>query len=188
MRPRATGPPQTGSLRSFFKTLKSIVVFRPNQFRRGSLGMRRRGFRDRIWLGAAVSEVRSETANPSEIATFSGALGAGFGVCYGLTGGGRGTGNEHSLAELRTTSRCFGFYLYLPCARSLSPFCPYIASSVSGARSFFSSGISVIVASVNSNTLATETAFSSAMRTTLVGSMIPASMRSRYSLRAASKP
>jgi len=37
------------------------------------------------------------------------------------------------------------------------------------------SGISVNVASVNSRTPATETAFSSAMRTTFVGSMIPAS-------------
>ena len=41
-----------------------------------------------------------------------------------------------------------------------------------------------MVASVSSSTLATETAFSSAMRTTLVGSMMPASTRSTYSLRA----
>ena len=40
------------------------------------------------------------------------------------------------------------------------------------------SGISVIVASVRSSTLATEIAFSRAIRTTLVGSMIPASTRS----------
>jgi hypothetical protein len=44
--------------------------------------------------------------------------------------------------------------------------------------SAFFSGTSVIVASVNSKTLATETAFSSAIRTNLVGSMMPASMRS----------
>ncbi len=50
------------------------------------------------------------------------------------------------------------------------------------------SGTSVSVASVSSKTLATETAFSSAIRTTLVGSMIPASIRSTYSPRAASKP
>ena len=42
--------------------------------------------------------------------------------------------------------------------------------------------------SVNSNTLATETAFSSAVRATLAGLMIRASTRSTYSLRAASKP
>ena len=53
----------------------------------------------------------------------------------------------------------------------------YIAISGS-AVSFLVSGISVIVASVRSSTLATETAFSSAMRTTLVGSMMPASTRS----------
>lgn len=39
----------------------------------------------------------------------------------------------------------------------------------SGAGSFFVSGSSVIVASVSNKTLATEMAFSSAMRTTLVG-------------------
>ena len=37
------------------------------------------------------------------------------------------------------------------------------------------SGISVMVASVNSRMLATDTAFSKAMRTTFVGSMMPAS-------------
>lgn len=42
----------------------------------------------------------------------------------------------------------------------------------------FGSGSSVSVASVRRSTLATETAFSSARRTTLVGSMIPASTRS----------
>jgi len=64
----------------------------------------------------------------------------------------------------------------------------HAAISASNARSFFSSGISVMVASVNNRTLATDTAFSSAMRTTLVGSMMPASTRSTYSLRPASKP
>src|ERR1019366_3103277 len=59
-----------------------------------------------------------------------------------------------------------------------------------GAASLFAcgSGISVIVASVSKRTPATETAFSSAIRTTLVGSMIPASTRSTYVPRAASKP
>src|ERR1019366_3083792 len=64
----------------------------------------------------------------------------------------------------------------------------YIAISGSGLRSLFPSGISVIVASVSNRILATDTAFSSAMRTTFVGSMIPASIRSTYSLRPASKP
>ena len=45
-----------------------------------------------------------------------------------------------------------------------------------------------MVASVSSSTLATETAFSNAVRTTLAGSTMPASIRSTYSLRAASKP
>ena len=40
-----------------------------------------------------------------------------------------------------------------------------------------SSETSVIVASVSSSTLATDTAFSKAIRTTFVGSMIPASIR-----------
>ena len=64
----------------------------------------------------------------------------------------------------------------------------YIAISGSDARCFASSGISVIVASVSSRVLATETAFSSATRTTLVGSMMPASIKSTYCLRPASKP
>ena len=50
------------------------------------------------------------------------------------------------------------------------------------------SGISVNVASVRSSTLAIETAFSSAMRTTFVGSMIPASTRSTYVPFEASRP
>src|ERR1019366_4045619 len=50
----------------------------------------------------------------------------------------------------------------------------YIAISVSGLRSLLTSGISVIVASVNKRMLATDTAFSRAVRTTFVGSMIPA--------------
>jgi hypothetical protein len=58
--------------------------------------MRREGFRDQIWLCAAVSEVRSETANPSEIAKFSGADQPVFVVCYGLAGGGSGAGSELS--------------------------------------------------------------------------------------------
>ncbi len=48
-----------------------------------------------------------------------------------------------------------------------------IASSDSGSRSFLGSGSSVIVASVSSSTMATDTAFSSATRTTLVGSKMP---------------
>jgi len=64
----------------------------------------------------------------------------------------------------------------------------YIAISGSDARCFASSGTSVIVASVSSRVLATETAFSSATRTTLVGSMMPASIKSTYCLRPASKP
>jgi alanine dehydrogenase len=64
----------------------------------------------------------------------------------------------------------------------------HIVISGSKARSFWGSGISVMVASVNRRTLATDTAFSSATRTTLVGSMMPASTRSTYSLRPASKP
>jgi hypothetical protein len=55
-------------------------------------------------------------------------------------------------------------------------------------RSAFSSSTSVSVASASRSTLATETAFSSPIRTTLVGSTIPASIRSRYSPRRASKP
>jgi hypothetical protein len=46
----------------------------------------------------------------------------------------------------------------------------------------------VPISSSLSRALATETAFSSAIRTTLAGSMMPASIRSVYSLRAASKP
>src|SRR5664280_713472 len=64
----------------------------------------------------------------------------------------------------------------------------YIAISGSGLRSLLTSGISVIVASVSNRMLATDTAFSRAMRTTFVGSMIPASIRSTYSLRPASNP
>ena len=52
------------------------------------------------------------------------------------------------------------------------------ASSDVETGSAFGSGISVSVASVSSSTLATDTAFSSAARTTLVGSMMPASIRS----------
>ena len=50
----------------------------------------------------------------------------------------------------------------------------YIPKSGSLARSFFSSGTSVIVASVSSSKLATDTAFSRATWTTFVGSMMPA--------------
>ncbi len=54
-------------------------------------------------------------------------------------------------------------------------------SSMPGARDVsLGSGISVKVASVSIKTPATETAFSRAMRTTFVGSMIPASTRSTY--------
>src|SRR5581483_5551271 len=57
-----------------------------------------------------------------------------------------------------------------------------------GADAVFGSGISVIVASVSSSTPAAETAFSSASRTTFVGSMIPASSRSTYWPVDASRP
>ena len=50
---------------------------------------------------------------------------------------------------------------------------PYSSGSA-GARGSRFSRFSVMVASVSSRTLATETAFSSAVRTTLTGSMIPA--------------
>src|ERR1019366_1698538 len=73
-------------------------------------------------------------------------------------------------------------------ARASTDYISYSAMSASVPRSFLSSGISVIVASVSRRTPATETAFSRAMRTTFVGSMIPASIRSTYSLRPASKP
>ena len=90
----------------------------------------------------------------------------------------RGEPPSFDMTTLRPTVRC----------PSLSDARHHIAISGSAACSFFASGISVIVASVSSRTLATETAFSSAMRTTLVGSMMPASTRSTYCLRAASKP
>jgi len=64
----------------------------------------------------------------------------------------------------------------------------YIGISAPAARSFSDSGISVMVASVSSRTPATDMAFSSPMRTTLVGSMMPASTRSTYSFRPASNP
>lgn len=54
--------------------------------------------------------------------------------------------------------------------------CHSISGAAAGAG--FGSGSSVSVASVSRRTLATETAFSSAIRTTLVGSMIPASTKS----------
>ena len=57
-----------------------------------------------------------------------------------------------------------------------------------GIRSGFFSRSSVSVASVNSNVLATETAFSSATRTTLVASMMPASIKSTYLQVEASRP
>lgn len=50
--------------------------------------------------------------------------------------------------------------------------------SAAGSRTFGSSGISVMVASVSNSVLATLTAFSRPTRTTLVGSTIPASSRS----------
>jgi hypothetical protein len=65
---------------------------------------------------------------------------------------------------------------------------PYIPICDSRPSSFLVSGMSVIVTSVSNSTLATDTAFSRPMRTTLVGSMMPASTKSTYSLRAASKP
>jgi hypothetical protein len=54
--------------------------------------------------------------------------------------------------------------------------------------SAFGSGISVSVAAVSNSTLAMETAFSNASLTTLVRSMMPASIRSTYWHRAASNP
>jgi hypothetical protein len=65
---------------------------------------------------------------------------------------------------------------------------PYIPICDSRPSSFLVSGMSVMVTSVSNSTLATDTAFSRPMRTTLVGSMMPASTKSTYSLRAASKP
>ena len=56
----------------------------------------------------------------------------------------------------------------------------YIPISGTAEPSGLGSGKSVIVASVSRSTLATETAFSKATRTTLVGSMMPASTRSTY--------
>lgn len=61
------------------------------------------------------------------------------------------------------------------CVAAAEPAGPYyIAISGAAWDSLAGSSTSVMVASVSSSTLATETAFSSAMRTTLVGSMIPA--------------
>lgn len=56
----------------------------------------------------------------------------------------------------------------------------YMPISGGAPGSLCGSSISVIVASVNSRTLATDTAFSSAIRTTFVGSTMPASNRSTY--------
>jgi hypothetical protein len=77
-------------------------------------------------------------------------------------------------------------------AVQLSPACPRVSAhllrsatgtshhSIGALRSVFpcGSGMSVSVASVSKSTPATETAFSRAIRTTLVGSMMPASTRS----------
>src|SRR5207247_483667 len=57
-----------------------------------------------------------------------------------------------------------------------------------GGASFFSSGMSVISASVVSRSEAMDAAFSSATRSTLVGSMIPAWSMSTNSMLSASKP
>src|SRR5438876_983365 len=57
-----------------------------------------------------------------------------------------------------------------------------------GGASFFSSGRSVISASVVSSSEAIDAAFSSATRSTLVGSMIPACSMSTNSMLSASKP
>lgn len=54
----------------------------------------------------------------------------------------------------------------------------HIISSMLGRGLVFSSGICVKVASVSRRTLATDTAFSRATRITLVGSIIPASIKS----------
>jgi hypothetical protein len=62
------------------------------------------------------------------------------------------------------------------------------AAGAAGAAAGFGSGSLVKVASASSSTLATETAFSSATRTTFVGSMMPASIRSTYRPVMASKP
>src|SRR5262249_21759107 len=64
-------------------------------------------------------------------------------------------------------------------ASSLDPHRSNQNSGAGGAPAdFFSSGFSVTTASVVSSSPATEDAFCSAVRTTLVGSMIPAFMRS----------
>jgi hypothetical protein len=62
------------------------------------------------------------------------------------------------------------------------------AASSGADRSALGSSTSVIVASASSSVPATDAAFSSATRTTLVGSIIPASIRSTYLLHAASNP
>ena len=51
--------------------------------------------------------------------------------------------------------------------------------SIRSCSGFGRSGRSVIVASLSNSTPATDTAFSSAIRTTFVGSMMPASTRSQ---------
>ena len=62
---------------------------------------------------------------------------------------------------------------------------PLIRGKLWGAL-LFSSRTSVRVASLSSSRVAAEAAFSSARRTTLVGSMTPASTKSTYFLSAAS--
>src|SRR5881396_3051432 len=68
----------------------------------------------------------------------------------------------------------------------MSPIPPPCEWPIAGA--FFSSGISVTMTSVVSISPATLDAFCKAQRTTLVGSMMPASNMSAYFSRAASKP
>jgi hypothetical protein len=68
--------------------------------------MRREGLRDRIWPRSAVSEVRSETANPSEMAKVSDAGQPAFGVCYGLAGGGGGIRTRDTVSRIHTFQAC----------------------------------------------------------------------------------
>ena len=82
--------------------------------------MRRKGFRDRIWPRAAVSEVRSETGNPSETAKFFGADGPAFGVCHGLAGGGGGIRTRDTVSRIHTFQACaFNHSATPPVARTI---------------------------------------------------------------------
>jgi hypothetical protein len=81
-------------------------------------------------------------------------------------------GNKLTLARLaRRQGRLIPFHVWLQMHTHFWRHTEnYIARSAGPAPTFFVSGRSVIVASVRRSTLATETAFSSATRTTFVGS------------------